>query len=73
MLDRRSRPISTPLTAAVHHRSRNPSASRYGSSSSAVTIHGPSVPAKSLPLAGPRFTFISRDCRSRADQSLKMV
>ena len=41
MLESRSRPISTPFTLTVHQRSRKPSASRYGSSSSAVTIHGP--------------------------------
>ena len=38
-----------------------------------MTIHGPSVVAKSLPFAGPRRTFISRAWTSRADQSLKIV
>ena len=59
--------------STVHQRSRKPSASRYGSSSSAVTIHGPRVVAKSLPLAGPRPTCISRPWRSRADQSFMIV
>ena len=38
-----------------------------------MTIHGPSVVPKSLPFAGPRRTFISRACRSRADQSFMIV
>ncbi len=38
-----------------------------------MVIQGPSVVAKSLPLHGPSRTCISRDCTSRADQSLKIV
>ena len=53
MLESRSRPISSPFTVTVHQRSRKPSASRYGSSSSAVTIHGPRVVAEVLALGRP--------------------
>ena len=36
-------------------------------------MQGPSEEAKSLPLPGPKPTFISSRWTSRADQSLKMV
>src|SRR5690606_27162694 len=71
--DSRSSPTRSPLIHASARTARKPSSSRYGSSSSAVTIHGPSVMPKSLPFAGPRRTFISRACRSRADQSFIIV
>ncbi len=73
MLDSRSSPTTSPFTEAVSASCRKPSVSRYGSSSSAVTRYGPRVAAVSLPLQGPNPTFISADCRSRADQSLKIV
>jgi hypothetical protein len=50
-----------------------PSSMNDDASSSAVTTHGPIEVAKSLPLAGPMPTCISRACRSRADQSVRIV
>jgi hypothetical protein len=73
MLESRSPPTGSPFTDTVIDSRSRPSGVRYGASSSAVTTHGPSVEAKSLPFAGPRPTFISRRWRSRADQSLKIV
>ena len=65
--------MSSPFTYTSARTARKPSSSRNGASSSAVTIHGPSDVPKSLPFAGPRRTFISRACRSRADQSFMIV
>ena len=60
------------LTDAVIARSK-PRPDRASASSSGVTSHGPNVLAKSLPLAGPSRTTVSSRCRSRADQSSKIV
>ena len=64
--------VSIPLTLAVIARS-NPRPARASSSSSGVTSHGPNELAKSLPFAGPSRTVVSSRCRSRADQSSKIV
>ena len=72
MLDRLSRPISTPLTDETSARSYV-SPRRRSASSSTVTSQGPTVLAASLAFAIPRPRRISRAPRSRADQSLKMV
>ena len=65
--------MRSPFTSTSMPIGRNPSSSIRPANSSAVTIHGPRVVAKSLPLAGPSRTFISRAWMSRADQSLKIV
>ena len=65
--------MRSPLTSTSITIGRNPSSSIRPANSSAVTIQGPRVVAKSLPFAGPRRTFISRPWMSRADQSLKIV
>ena len=66
MSPRFPRERSSPFTRATISRRRSPS-------SSGVTSTGPSEVAKSLPFAGPRPTFISCRCRSRADQSFMTV
>ena len=66
MSPRFPRERSSPFTRATISRRRSPS-------SSGVTSTGPSEVAKSLPFAGPRPTFISWRCRSRADQSFMTV
>jgi hypothetical protein len=73
MLDSGSCPKASPLTSTDMEIGRNPSPSWRSSNSSAVSIHGPSVLTKSLLLHVPRLTFISRRCRSLADQSLNTV
>ncbi len=73
MCESRSWPISSPLTYDPAVEVEESVGVVDGASSSAVTIQGPIEVAKSLPLAGPRPTCISRDWMSRADQSLKIV
>ena len=68
-------PITVSLTSAVTCRLSLPGCEgwRYGPSSSGVTKYGPSVTPLSLPLACPIASWPSNCCKSRADQSLKMV
>jgi hypothetical protein len=60
----RPRDHSSPLTRAAS------SSSRTSPISSVVVIHGPMAVAKSLPLFGPRPTFMVSAWIARADQSL---
>ena len=68
MLAELSSPHSSPFTRTRMARSA-------ASSSSAVTMHGPSTfePSQSFALPGPMPTGSSRACTSRADRSFQIV
>ena len=65
-------PVASVTAAVIARAGPVAPGARASASSSGVTIHGPIVVAKSLPLAGPSRTVVSSRWRSRADQSSRM-